>query len=295
MRRAACLFFTLVACSRAPAAEPESMSEQERLDSASVVAETPTCTLPGVYDAQRRHSIRARTEGRLELLDIHEGQHLAAHTSAARIVDERTTVAIAETQAAVRTLEVEGEIAQLEAAHASEQVELLRGMQDYVAREELRAAERKLETSRLGVRRSRSQLQRGEAEHASAKQRGAMGELVVEFDAVVVALTAEQGQWVAAGQDVLIVADQQPRRVNLLVDPKAASRINVGDRVEVERLDGLTGERAALPIVRIGAAVLDDTGLVEVSLDASELDGARLGEAVRVFAPWHEDIWCTGT
>ncbi|HVH99619.1 MAG TPA: HlyD family secretion protein, partial [Enhygromyxa sp.] len=198
------------------------------------------------------------------------------------------------TRAAVRTLEVEREIAELETKHAGEQLESLRGMQDYVAREELRAAERKVETGRLAVRRSRTQLERGEAEHASAIQRGSMGELVVEFDAVVVALTAEQGQWVAAGQNLLVVADQQPRRVNVLVDPKAASRIAVGDRVEVERLTG-TRERVALPIVRIGAAVLDDAGLVEVSLDAGELSDALLGEAVRVFAPWHEDAWCTGT
>lgn len=272
--------------------------EGERPDQrafARAPAPAPDCTLPGVYDAQLRHDLRAPVDGRLDLLETRAGLELDAETVVARIVDPRASVEVAESSAALRVLEVEGELTKLADRHARDELEVLRGVQDYVARDELRVAERKAETTATTHRLSLAQLDRGRAEQASAEQRGAMGELTVEFDAVVVALVAEPGEWVTAGQAILVVADRGARRVNVLIDPSSASRLTIGGRVEVERMGEFEGRRVALPILRIGSAVIDDTGLVELSLDARALAGVRLGEAVRVHAPWHTTAWCTGT
>lgn len=290
------LAFSVLAggCSSSHASEPRVELAPTRLEVRAEASPVPRCSLPGLFDAQRRSTLRVPMEGRLELEGLGEGDAVEASQLIARVVDPRVELELHSSSASVEVLEQDRKLAGLSARHAAEQADSLGTIADYVAREELRELERERERTKRGLARSRAQLDLERARHEAIAERRVLGELRPDHDAIIVEQLAEAGAWLPALAPVFTLVDREARRVRVLVDPTVAATLELGQRVEVEAIARPQAQAVALELISIGTAVLD-TGLVELELDASRLEGVRIGEMVRVLAPWHERAWCTGT
>jgi multidrug efflux system membrane fusion protein len=196
--------------------------------------------LPGALRARRQARLAFLSPGYLAERAATPGQRVSQGQSLALLYNPALQPGVAAARADVRS--VRTRLEQLEADTRRQSA----------LRERELIAEDTLEQTRSRRDAARAALEQAEAELARAQAQLEDAVLRAPFAGRVARVHAEPGDFVAAGQPVVTLADPGELEVEIQLRPDAASRLAVGDGAEL--LSGESGRRIAARIVEIGQA-----------------------------------------
>ncbi len=251
--------FWLAGCGFAaePTAGPEPGARQVPVRVAEVTQSDARreLRLPGVLRPTQRAEPAFLHAGHLAERFVARGQHVAAGQRLAALQNPALGPAVAATEARVR--ELDEQLIQLESEHQRARELHARGL----GSEEL--LDRSL-AQRNAAREARAQAL---ARVAEARDQLADAILRAPFDAVVGDLLVEPGDFVPAGQPVMVLSGTGGLEVELQLPEDVAQRLAVGEPVALWRV--ASGDRARGRIRELGVARQGRPAPAVVELEAS--------------------------
>jgi len=237
---------------------------------------------PGVLDAQRKATLAATQQGRLEAVPVDVGAAVTAGQAIARLDDDAERIDL---ERALRQVQATGhQIAEAKAQIERERAGLIRAERELARQRALSArgvvpeggldiaqADRDAAAARVTEARARADRLAAElamAEQSVALARHMMAERVVPapFDGVVISTAREVGDVVAPGGAILQIADPGSLVLAMRLDASRIARVAPGQSARVS-FGSAAGRTHAATVRRINPEVDPETREVVVDLD----------------------------
>ncbi|MGE3164683.1 MAG: efflux RND transporter periplasmic adaptor subunit [Planctomycetota bacterium] len=212
----------------------------------------------GLLEAERSVTVPARVTGQVEILEVEEGNSVAAGALLCAV--DRVALEIAELQARSQLARDEADFQRME--------ELSRRERSIVSTKELQDAGLARDQSRAALERARLELS-----HAESR---------APFAGLVVGRFVDHGQYVNVGDRLFTIADFEPFLVRLHLPESDANRVEVGQPAEL-RSDREAESVAVGQVLRISPVVDPASLSVEVTVSFDRVPAeVRVGSFVRV-------------
>lgn len=251
-----CLALVL-ACGREIEIDPRTITATKAANAAAAPAEVrPAAALVAVLYAEREADTRTRNDGIVDRVLVELGDRVAGGQLLALLKDEREAAQVKAARAAF-------ELTSSERARAVE----LRA-QELITQAEVDQAVYRFKTAEAALHDAQAQLE--------------YTRIRAPFAGVVSHRYVRSGQAVVETDAIVRVTAPHPLRAELLVPEIDASRIKVGDRVQLRGVDGSLGTAA---VARIAPVVDPVAGTVEILLEVRDAGRLRPGSAVTVELP----------
>ncbi|GAB4187357.1 MAG: triclosan efflux RND transporter adaptor protein TriA [Wenzhouxiangellaceae bacterium] len=246
-----------------------------RVTAARSVTETMELHLPGVTRAVNRSQLAFPHSGHLAERQVTRGQHVAAGEVLAILDNPGLGPQVTAAEARVR--ELQETLEQL--VTETERLENLfeRDQVSADARDRVRA---RRNATRESLAQARAQLDEARAQLAEV-------ELRAPFAGVIVELLMEPGEFIPAGQPVMVIYGEDNLEVAVSLPASRAGNLTLGGSVEVTLLE--SGQIAAATLQEIGVAMPGRPATVVARINDRAAADWQPGQAVRVHLRWQGD------
>jgi len=247
----------VLACGREIEIDPRTITATKAASAAAAPADArPAAALVAVLYAEREADTRTRNDGIVDKVLVELGDPVAAGQLLAVLKDEREAAQVTAARASF-------ELASSEHARAIE----LRA-QELITQAEVDQAVYRFKTAEAALHDAQAQLE--------------YTRIRAPFAGVVSHRYVRSGQAVVETDAIVRVTAPRPLRAELLVPEIEASRIAIGDRVQLRGVDGSAGMAV---VARIAPVVDPVAGTVEILLEVRDAGRLRPGSAVTVELP----------
>jgi multidrug efflux system membrane fusion protein len=196
--------------------------------------------LPGALRARRHAQLAFLSAGHLAERQAAPGERVAQGQSLALLYNPALQPGVAAARADVRRART-----QLEQLEADTRRQAALRERDLIAEDTLEQTRSQRDAARAALEQAEAELARAEAQLEDAVLRA-------PFAGRVARVHAEPGDFVAAGQPVITLADPGALEVEVQLRPDAASRLSVGDGAGL--IESRTGTSVAATVAEIGQA-----------------------------------------
>lgn len=255
---------------RAPASSDPS-APPVHAEQATLVSWTPRSTATAEILAARESLLRAEIPGRIVAVHVESGDRVDKGQVLLRLDVVRTSSAVAAAGAAVAESKARFEQAQRELSRTEKLVKA-GGLADQElddARNELRVASAVLDASRADARLAR---------------RGLTEAIIrAPFAGTIVERYVELGEYLAAGNELVRVADTSVLKARVLLDPRESLGLEVGANAVVEAF-ARPNERFEARVVRVGDVIDPETRRLPAEVELADTGGRLLPGLVARFS-----------
>ena len=231
---------------------------------------TSTLSATGTVVSAQEAEISASQPGRVETVDVREGDRVESGAVLARLADRELDERVRGAEAAVR--EAEERVRQLKRDYTALTAVFAVGG---ISRQSLEDAKSSLEMGRAAAGKAVAELN---------ANRIALEKLNVRapLSGVVTRRNIEPGEWAAPGATLFTISKEGQRQIEVLVDESDAGQIKVGQSVELTS-DAFPGRSWTEQVTRVAPAVEKQGGANSIKVQVScgaEAPDLKLGQQV---------------